>query len=176
MACPTVCPKFSDLRIPFSFGSSVTTFSLTSTDSFSNAGKSVAEIISLSIASNFCKCFPPRSKPCFNISAKPERSWRRGKVFKKATSMITFSGTEKVPISFFNPLKLIPVFPPTEASTCANKVVGILIHFIPRLKQEAANPPRSVTSPPPRLISSAFLRAPSEESSRQISSTLPRDL
>ena len=59
------------------------------------------------------KCIT-RSKPCFSISAKPERSWRRGKVFKKATSMITFSGTEKVPISFFNPLKLIPVFQSVE--------------------------------------------------------------
>ena len=33
----------------------------------------------------------------------------------------------KAPISFFSPLKMIPVLPPTDASTIASRVVGILI-------------------------------------------------
>ena len=37
-----------------------------------------------------------------------------------------FAGA-KAPISFFSPLKLIPVLPPTDASTMASRVVGILI-------------------------------------------------
>ena len=42
----------------------------------------------------------------------------------------------------------------------ASSVVGILIKGMPRLKVEAANPPRSVTMPPPRLIISEWRVAP----------------
>ena len=41
--------------------------------------------------------------------------------------------SENKPISFLTPLKLIPVLPPTEASTIDNRVVGILINFSPLL-------------------------------------------
>ena len=67
-------------------------------------------------------------------------------------SIITALELLNTPISFFNPLKFIPVLPPTEASTIANRVVGMLINLTPRLNVEAANPPRSVTIPPPKLI------------------------
>ena len=73
---------------------------------------------------------------------------------------MTVSAGRKAPISFFNPLKFIPVFPPTAASTAPNRVVGILMKRIPLLKQAAAKPPKSVTIPPPKLIRSDFLLAP----------------
>ena len=74
--------------------------------------------------------------------------------------MMTQCAVLKTPISFFSPLKLMPVFPPTDASTIANKVVGILMNAMPRLNVEAANPPKSVTMPPPKLISNDFRLAP----------------
>ena len=83
-----------------------------------------------------------------------------GRVFRKQLSIMTLEGSANVPISFFRPLKLMPVFPPTEASTCAQSGVGILTHFMPRLKQEAAKPPMSVTMPPPIFTNTEFLRAP----------------
>jgi len=60
----------------------------------------------------------------------------------------------------FIPLKLIPVFPPTAASTAPKSVVGMLMYLIPRLNVAAAKPPKSVTIPPPRLMSSEWRVAP----------------
>ena len=51
----------------------------------------------------------------------------------------------------------MPVLPPMDESTCANKVVGILINFIPLLKILAANPETSPVIPPPTDIKQSFL-------------------
>ena len=50
------------------------------------------------------------------------------------------------------PNEFIPVFPPIELSTCASKVVGMCIIFVPRLTIEVANPLKSPITPPPKLI------------------------
>ena len=47
---------------------------------------------------------------------------------------------------------MIPVFPPTEASTCANKVVGILTNFNPLLVRLETKADKSPTTPPPNAI------------------------
>ena len=67
-------------------------------------------------------------------------------------SHITNSGCLKQPIRFFPYLVLTPVFPPIEESTCANKVVGMLINFTPRCKMPAMKPDRSPITPPPSPI------------------------
>ena len=67
-------------------------------------------------------------------------------------SRITHLESLNTPISFFRPLKLIPVLPPTLASTIANRVVGMLMKSMPRLNVDAAKPRRSVIIPPPRFI------------------------
>ena len=51
----------------------------------------------------------------------------------------------------------MPVFPPAVASTMASSVVGIFTKSIPLLYSEAMKPPISDITPPPKLISSAFL-------------------
>ena len=66
-------------------------------------------------------------------------------------SRITTSEVLKTPTSFFRPPKFMPVLPPTEASTSESSVVGIFMKCMPRLKVDAAKPPRSVTIPPPRF-------------------------
>ncbi len=68
-------------------------------------------------------------------------------------------GYEKDPIIFLNPPKSMPVLPPIEASAIPITVVGILIKSMPRIKPEAANPPISVITPPPKLIKIEFLSA-----------------
>ena len=83
---------------------------------------------------------------------------------------------EKVPISFFKPLKLKPVLPPKEASTCANSVVGTFMQRIPRLKVEAAKPPKSVTTPPPTHTRMEERLAPCLLNIIQIRLTLSTDL
>ena len=70
----------------------------------------------------------------------------------------------------------MPVFPPTLASTMANRVVGMLMKLMPRLKVEAAKPPRSVTMPPPRLMSSEWRVAPFDCSWSQTWHTLSSPL
>ena len=54
-------------------------------------------------------------------------------------------------------MEFIPVLPPIEESTWANKVVGILINFIPLLKMLDANPEVSPVIPPPIDIKQSFL-------------------
>ena len=46
----------------------------------------------------------------------------------------------------------IEELPPIDESTCDNKVVGILINLIPRLKILAAKPTTSPVIPPPKAI------------------------
>ena len=81
-------------------------------------------------------------------------------VFRKSVSIITVLASLNTPISFFSPLKLIPVLPPTDASTMASSVVGMLMKFTPRLNVDAANPPKSVTMPPPRFTTHEWRVAP----------------
>ena len=51
----------------------------------------------------------------------------------------------------------MPVLPPIEESTCANKVVGILTNLIPLLKMLAAKLEISPVIPPPIDIKQSFL-------------------
>ena len=67
-------------------------------------------------------------------------------------SETTRSGWKNEPTKFFPYLLLIPVFPPIEESTCASKVVGMLINFIPLLNILAAKPVISPVIPPPKEI------------------------
>jgi hypothetical protein len=46
----------------------------------------------------------------------------------------------------FERTQIHAVFHSTEASTMANKVVGMLTKSIPRLKVDATKPPKSVTT------------------------------
>ena len=86
------------------------------------------------------------------------------------------NGSLNVPIWFLRPLKLMPVLPPTDASTAASRVVGILIQRMPRLKVAAANPPISQTMPPPRFISRSLRVASRSDSRCHISVSAPRFL
>ena len=67
-----------------------------------------------------------------------------------------------------------PVFPPTAASTIANKVVGICTTPTPRSQVAATNPARSVTVPPPKPIimsvleNSDFPRIPQQKAATSI--------
>jgi len=45
-----------------------------------------------------------------------------------------------------------------------SRVVGTFMYFIPLLKVHATKPPKSVITPPPKLIMRLFLSAPSSES------------
>ena len=84
----------------------------------------------------------------------------RSSVRRNCVARITNFDSLNTPISFFSPPKLIPVFPPTEASTIESSVVGMLMKSMPRLKADAAKPPRSVTMPPPRLMRHEWRVAP----------------
>ena len=60
-------------------------------------------------------------------------------------------------MEFFPCFEFIPVFPPIEESTCANKVEGIFINFSPLLYMLAAKPEISPVMPPPTDIRQSFL-------------------
>ena len=52
---------------------------------------------------------------------------------------------------------LTPVLPPIDESTCANKVLGTLINFIPLLYMLATNPETSPVIPPPNETTQSCL-------------------
>ena len=94
----------------------------------------------------------PLRRACLSISAYPlSISWA-GSVAKNIVLMIVATGCPNAPTSFFNPLKFMPVLPPTAASTAPSRVVGTFMYGTPRLNVEATKPPRSVTTPPPTFI------------------------
>ena len=66
--------------------------------------------------SNSAQCAVLLISPCFNISAYPEKKLCASSVRKNSVSINTLFAGANEPISFFSPLKLIPVLPPTEAS------------------------------------------------------------
>ena len=58
---------------------------------------------------------------------------------------------------FFPRAEFMPVFPPMDASTCANKVVGILTNLIPLLVMLDTKAVKSPTTPPPKAITQSDL-------------------
>ncbi|SKU03972.1 Uncharacterised protein [Mycobacteroides abscessus subsp. abscessus] len=63
---------------------------------------------------------------------------------------------------------LIPVFPPTAASTMASSVVGTCTTLIPRSHVAAANPAVSVAAPPPRLTTASLRPIPMRPNTSQM--------
>ena len=82
-------------------------------------------------------------------SASPARNSRSGNVLKVSRSHTTTRGWWNAPIMFLPSGWLIAVLPPTDESTCASSVVGNCTCGTPRMKQAAANPAMSPTTPPP---------------------------
>ena len=62
-----------------------------------------------------------------------------------------------MPIRFLPWFELIPVFPPIEASTWANRVVGILTNFNPLFVRFEIKADRSPRTPPPNAITQSDL-------------------
>jgi len=107
--------------------------------------------------------------PCLMTSAKPAESSRAGSVRSVFKSAITATGWWNAPIIFLPSGWLIPVLPPTEESTWANKVVGTWINRMPRIKLAAPNPAISPTTPPPSAMIMLWRSAPCASSSSKIS-------
>ena len=84
------------------------------------------------------------------ISAEPAMISSAGKVRRRSKSINTAEGSWKAPTRFLPAAVLIPVLPPTAASTIANKVVGTWMTLMPRIQVAATKPAISVTAPPPR--------------------------
>jgi hypothetical protein len=87
--------------------------------------------------------------PVFTISALPATSSGAGSVSSTARSTSTADGSWNAPTRFLPAAVLMPVFPPTAASTIASSVVGTCTTRTPRIHVAATNPARSVTAPPP---------------------------
>ena len=88
-------------------------------------------------------------KPHLTISAMPATRSGRGSVDRASRSQSTPAGGWNEPTRFLPSGVLIPVFPPTAASTIASSVVGTWTTRTPRSQVAATNPARSVTVPPP---------------------------
>ncbi len=94
-------------------------------------------------------------KPHFAISAKPASRSLRGSVSRVSRSASTAAGAQKAPTRFLPSVVLMPVLPPTAASTMPSTLVGSCTSRTPRSHVAATNPARSVTAPPPRPITAS---------------------
>jgi hypothetical protein len=99
-------------------------------------------------------------KPALTTSAMPFTSSSRGRVSSAARSTSTAAGSWNAPTRFFPASVLIPVLPPTAASTIASRVVGTCSTRTPRSQVAATNPARSVTAPPPRPTTASWRSSP----------------
>ena len=89
-------------------------------------------------------------KPAFTISANPARISLRGRVSSSSRSQSTAAGAWNAPTRFLPSFVLMPVLPPTAASTMPSTVVGTCTTRTPRSQVAATKPARSVIAPPPR--------------------------
>ena len=71
-------------------------------------------------------------KPHLTTSANPAARSRSGSVSRNPRSAITAFGWWNAPTRFFPAARSTPVLPPTEASTMASNVVGIVANWTPR--------------------------------------------
>src|SRR3546814_5322844 len=94
-----------------------------------------------------------------------------GRVSREEGSIRTNAGWWKAPTRFLPAPVLIAVFPPTELSTCASKVVGICTKWHPRFNMAAAKPTRSPMTPPPKAATWSF-RSRSEEHTSELQSLM----
>ena len=62
----------------------------------------------------------------FTLSASPSAVCRGESVRRTSVSMSTARGWWNAPTAFFTPSRSMAVLPPTEESTCASSVVGML--------------------------------------------------
>ena len=110
-------------------------------------------------------------KPAFTISAMPATISLRGKVSRVARSTSTADGWWNAPTRFLPASVLMPVFPPTAASTIPSNVVGTCTMSTPRSQVAAANPATSVAAPPPRLTTASLRPMPMRPSTSQMNPT-----
>ncbi len=87
--------------------------------------------------------------PAFAISAYPARISFLLRVSRASRSQSTARGAQNAPTRFLPSAVLMPVLPPTAASTIASTVVGNWMRSMPRNQVAATNPARSVVAPPP---------------------------
>ena len=87
--------------------------------------------------------------PVLTISALPAAISAAGRVSSMARSTSTADGSWNAPTRFLPAAVLIPVLPPTAASTMASSVVGTCTTRTPRIQVAATKPARSVAAPPP---------------------------
>ena len=115
-------------------------------------------------------------KPAFTISAMPATISLRGNVSRVARSTSTAAGWWNAPTRFLPASVLMPVLPPTAASTMPSSVVGTCTMSTPRSQVAAANPATSVAAPPPRLTIASLRPTPMRPSTSQMNPTTGRSL
>ena len=114
--------------------------------------------------------------PVLRISAEPATSSARGSVRSVSRSTSTADGSWNAPTRFLPAAVLIPVLPPTAASTIASSVVGTCTTGTPRIHVAATNPARSVTAPPPNPTTTSERVSPASAHACQQAARLPSDL
>src|SRR6266516_4337641 len=119
-ACANVCPRFSTVRSPRSYGSRRQIAAL----------KAIERRTSSSPGSS--QNGSPASRPTFTTSAIPSSRCGSGRVSSSAGSTNVRAGQWKAPTRFFPCGRSIAVLPPIAASTWATRLVGTGVQAMPR--------------------------------------------
>ncbi len=110
-------------------------------------------------------------KPHLTTSASPARRSAAGRLVNRDRSQSTPAGSWKAPTRFLPVARLIPVLPPTAASTMPSTVVGTVTRRTPRSQLAATNPARSVVAPPPNPTTASLRVNPAAASRSQQSAS-----
>src|SRR6478609_10909004 len=106
-------------------------------------------------------------KPHFTTSPRPATSSARGSPRSVERSQSTPAGSWKEPTRFLPVRVLMPVLPPTAASTIPSRVVGTCTTRTPRSHVAATKPPTSVVAPPPKVTTTSERVKPASPSASQ---------
>src|SRR4029077_13617969 len=85
----------------------------------------------------------------------------------RSRSQRTPAGSWNAPTRFFPAEVLMPVLPPTAASTMPSTVDGTCTTRTPRSQVAATNPPRSVVAPPPTATTTSLRVKPAAPNASQ---------
>src|SRR5688500_11549652 len=100
-------------------------------------------------------------------SPRPARSSSAGRVRNRERSQRTPAGSWNAPTRFLPAAVLMPVLPPTAASTIPSSVVGTCTTRTPRSQVAATKPPTSVVAPPPNVTTASERVKPASPSASQ---------
>lgn len=90
--------------------------------------------------------------PYFGVSTCPRGGLYTSDIHGGSISVGALFTKTGRPVSFFDPLGLVPILPPARTSAVTDGIINVLVCTVPHLGITTTGPPGSIAVPPPELV------------------------